>query len=64
MSTADYAGRDIMTVAFVAPIYMNPKQKKEDEYKRRKKRKATYKKQEDEAGKKDMPAESTVSFYV
>ena len=35
--TAEYSGRELMSVALVAPIYMNPQNKKEEENRRRKK---------------------------
>lgn len=48
---------------FVAPVYMNPKQKKREDEKQRKNRKSVYgslKKQEE----RELPEESTVSYYV
>lgn len=48
---------------FVAPIYMNPKQKKKEDERQRKNRKSVYGSLE-EKRERELPDESTVSYYV
>lgn len=60
---ADYEARRVMRVAFVAPIYMNPKQKKDDE-RRRKRRVKTFEETLKKLQEQELPEDSTVSFYA
>lgn len=53
-----------MPVAIVAPTYMNPRQKKDELNKRRKKQKDDFDKNLREAGERERPSDSTVSYYV
>lgn len=52
-----------MRVAFVAPIYMNPKQKKDDE-RRRKRRVKTFEETLKKLQEQELPEDCTVSFYA
>ncbi len=64
MKAEGYIGRGLHRVELVAPVYMNPKQKKQEDF-RRQKRKKTY--FYDELQKKleqELPEESTVSYYA
>lgn len=60
---ADYEARRVMRVAFVAPIYMNPKQKKDDE-RRRKRRVKTFEETLKKLQEQELPEDCTVSFYA
>ncbi len=62
--TAEYSGRELMSVALVAPIYMNPQNKKEEENRRRKKKMAKETKQTPDEEKREMPENSTMIYYV
>ncbi len=64
MKAEGYIGRGSYRVELVAPVHMNPKQKKQEDF-RRQKRKKTY--FYDELQKKleqELPEESTVSYYA
>lgn len=53
-----------MRVAFVAPIYMNPKQKKDEDARRRKRRVKTFEETLKKLEEQELPMDSTVSFYA
>ncbi|MDE6025728.1 MAG: hypothetical protein K2G45_09775 [Lachnospiraceae bacterium] len=61
---ADYGAREFMRVAFVAPVYMNPKQKREQDSRRRKKRTLSFEKQLREMEFTNLPEDSTVIYYA
>lgn len=61
---ADYEARRVMRVAFVAPIYMNPKQKKDEDERRRKRRTKTFEETLKKLQEQEIPEDSTVSFYA
>lgn len=61
---ADYEARRVMRVAFVAPIYMNPKQKKDEDARRRKRRTKTFEETLKKLQEQELPEDSTVSFYA
>ncbi len=61
---ADYEARRVMRVAFVAPIYMNPKQKKDEDARRRKRRTKTFEETLKKLQEQELPMDSTVSFYA
>lgn len=53
-----------MRVAFVAPVCMNPKQKKYEDERRRKKRSRAFEDKLEETLNRELPEDSTVSYYV
>ncbi len=61
---ADYGAREFMRVAFVAPVYMNPKQKKEEDSRRRKKRTLSFEQELREREYRELPEDSTVIYYA
>ena len=61
---AVYSGSEIKAVAYVTAVYFDPKRKKEDENKRREKKKQTIESGNNEQKEKELPKESTVSYYV
>ncbi|MCM1272634.1 MAG: hypothetical protein NC225_09905 [Clostridium sp.] len=61
---ADYGAKEFMRVAFVAPVYMNPKQKREDDSRRRKKRTLSFEQELREREYRDLPEDSTVIYYA
>lgn len=61
---ADYEARRVMRVAFVAPIYMNPKQKKDEDARRQKRRTKTFEETLKKLQEQELPVDSTVSFYA
>lgn len=51
-------------VEFVAPSYMNPKQKKRDDGRRQKRRKLQLYSDTSEQIERELPMDSTVSYYA
>lgn len=64
MKAEGYIGRDLYRVEFVAPVYMNPKQKKQDDFRRQKRKKSYFYDELREKLERELPEESTVSYYV
>lgn len=61
---AVYSGGEIEAVAYVAAVYFNPKRKKEDEDKRQGKKKQVMEDKNEGYMDRELPEESTVSYYV
>lgn len=64
MKAESYIGRDLYRVEIAAPVYMNPRQRKQDDF-RRQRRKRSYMYDEfQEKPEREIPEESTVSYYI
>lgn len=62
--TAGYKVQGLSRVEFVAPIYMNPKQKKRDDGRQQKRRKIHLYNDTSRQLDRELPMDSTVSYYA
>ncbi|MGN0151598.1 MAG: hypothetical protein ACI39Q_03915 [Wujia sp.] len=59
-----YIGRDLYRVELAAPVYMNPRQKKQDDFRRQRRKKSYLYDEFQKKNERELPAESTVSYYI
>lgn len=64
MKAENYIGRDLYRVEIAAPVYMNPKQRKQDNFRRQRRKKSYMYDEFKEKPECEIPEESTVSYYI